>query len=245
MDPAGQRRALTDAELDRLDAALAAIDPDDSMALEELDGYCAALACCPDAVPRDEWLPAVLGRTPRARAAQRADGPDAGAVALIERHRAAVAAMLDAGEGFSPVLSHDEHGRPWGHAWAVGFARGMGLHPDAWEPLDEDAEYADALDPLMRLVAEAQRDDVAPADDAGPADDSDAAVEPIADDEREEVIHQMLDGVHDVHEFFRVARQRAYSPPPARRAEAKVGRNDPCPCGSGRKYKYCHGAGSS
>ena len=23
---------------------------------------------------------------------------------------------------------------------------------------------------------------------------------------------------------------------------AKVGRNDPCPCGSGRKYKKCHGA---
>ncbi len=23
----------------------------------------------------------------------------------------------------------------------------------------------------------------------------------------------------------------------------KVGRNDPCPCGSGKKYKRCHGAG--
>jgi len=25
-------------------------------------------------------------------------------------------------------------------------------------------------------------------------------------------------------------------------AGAKVGRNDPCPCGSGKKYKKCHGA---
>ncbi|MGE8294426.1 MAG: preprotein translocase subunit SecA [Pseudomonas sp.] len=25
------------------------------------------------------------------------------------------------------------------------------------------------------------------------------------------------------------------------RAEAKVGRNEPCPCGSGKKYKHCHG----
>ena len=25
------------------------------------------------------------------------------------------------------------------------------------------------------------------------------------------------------------------------RAEKKVGRNDPCPCGSGKKYKVCHG----
>ena len=23
----------------------------------------------------------------------------------------------------------------------------------------------------------------------------------------------------------------------------KIGRNDPCPCGSGKKYKYCHGKG--
>jgi uncharacterized protein len=26
------------------------------------------------------------------------------------------------------------------------------------------------------------------------------------------------------------------------RDQPKVGRNDPCPCGSGRKYKQCHGA---
>ena len=29
------------------------------------------------------------------------------------------------------------------------------------------------------------------------------------------------------------------------RAERKVGRNEPCPCGSGKKYKHCHGALSS
>ncbi len=29
---------------------------------------------------------------------------------------------------------------------------------------------------------------------------------------------------------------------PQRRAVPKVGRNDPCPCGSGKKYKKCHGA---
>jgi preprotein translocase subunit SecA len=29
---------------------------------------------------------------------------------------------------------------------------------------------------------------------------------------------------------------------PVRRSEPKVGRNDPCPCGSGKKYKKCHGA---
>jgi len=32
--------------------------------------------------------------------------------------------------------------------------------------------------------------------------------------------------------------------PTQRRTGEKVGRNDPCPCGSGKKYKKCHGAGS-
>ncbi len=32
------------------------------------------------------------------------------------------------------------------------------------------------------------------------------------------------------------------SPRPVTRAQPKVGRNDPCPCGSGKKYKQCHGA---
>jgi preprotein translocase subunit SecA len=32
------------------------------------------------------------------------------------------------------------------------------------------------------------------------------------------------------------------NPSPVRRSEPKVGRNDPCPCGSGKKFKKCHGA---
>jgi len=35
---------------------------------------------------------------------------------------------------------------------------------------------------------------------------------------------------------------QAATPKPVRRDGGKVGRNDPCPCGSGRKYKKCHGA---
>jgi preprotein translocase subunit SecA len=34
----------------------------------------------------------------------------------------------------------------------------------------------------------------------------------------------------------------AVRPVTVQRSVAKVGRNDPCPCGSGKKYKYCHGA---
>jgi preprotein translocase subunit SecA len=36
--------------------------------------------------------------------------------------------------------------------------------------------------------------------------------------------------------------QKKPKPQPIR-VDAKIGRNDPCPCGSGKKYKNCHGAG--
>ncbi len=45
-------------------------------------------------------------------------------------------------------------------------------------------------------------------------------------------------------EQARMAGSNGNSAPPQQvvRGEAKVGRNDPCPCGSGKKYKKCHGA---
>ena len=48
-------------------------------------------------------------------------------------------------------------------------------------------------------------------------------------------------------EARRAAAQSAGAPPERRvvetivRQEDKIGRNDPCPCGSGKKYKSCHG----
>jgi preprotein translocase subunit SecA len=68
------------------------------------------------------------------------------------------------------------------------------------------------------------------------------------------MFQSLLDGIaHDVaHTIFRVgiAKEGAPAPSPmaqaARRKEEvavgnKVGRNDPCPCGSGKKYKKCCG----
>ncbi len=55
-------------------------------------------------------------------------------------------------------------------------------------------------------------------------------------------------GPDDEHAVTSVAhRQQAAAtagrPQPVRREVPKVGRNEPCPCGSGKKYKQCHGAG--
>jgi SEC-C motif-containing protein len=58
------------------------------------------------------------------------------------------------------------------------------------------------------------------------------------------------DGLRDIHhERARFKKQEGrwlydegdIQPKTVVRAEPKVGRNEPCPCGSGKKYKHCHG----
>ena len=46
----------------------------------------------------------------------------------------------------------------------------------------------------------------------------------------------------DAADFLSQERERqAERPAPSSASFAKVGRNEPCPCGSGKKYKKCHG----
>jgi len=175
-------------------------------------------------VPAAEYLPLVTGSD------DDTEQPSADLLKLLGRHWNAVAAQLYDGENFAPVLGYDEQGRASGNAWAIGFVRGMAMRPGAWEALDDDDEFADVLDPMMRLVEEVEHEESDPP-------------EPIGDDERTALLEDMFSAVMDVYEFFREERERNLAPAaPLRRVEAKVGRNDPCPCGSGRKYKLCHGS---
>ena len=48
-----------------------------------------------------------------------------------------------------------------------------------------------------------------------------------------------VDCVLDAHDYWL---QRRLTPNTVRREQPKVGRNEPCPCGSGKKFKQCHGA---
>jgi preprotein translocase subunit SecA len=45
----------------------------------------------------------------------------------------------------------------------------------------------------------------------------------------------------DYDEALSDAQSTDQEPQPFVRDGQKVGRNDPCPCGSGKKYKQCHG----
>ncbi len=67
-----------------------------------------------------------------------------------------------------------------------------------------------------------------------------------AEDVEEVEVHEDLSNVQYHHADYEealasAAEETAANPLPFERDHAKVGRNDPCPCGSGKKYKHCHG----
>ena len=66
---------------------------------------------------------------------------------------------------------------------------------------------------------------------------------PIAPEKREDIIVHMAAGLLAAYRHFREKRQALANSLPHEplRTARKVGRNDPCPCGSGKKYKRCCG----
>jgi uncharacterized protein len=74
-------------------------------------------------------------------------------------------------------------------------------------------------------------------------EDPEMRPEPISPKNREEVIAHMAAGLLGAYRYFRSQPQAGASARTSehRRSAPKVGRNDPCPCGSGKKYKKCCG----
>lgn len=184
---------LNDAELARLDELLEAISPDAAMLLEELDGFFAAISCSPEAVTVAELLPEVLGldegEAPLfVSATQRTEFEG-----LLARHLRSVGEALAAGEGFSPILMHDDEGTPQGNLWAVGFLRGVGVHPDAWDELEADETTGLLFEPFETLAEEIDFE-------------TGEVSQAVAADQRQELIEAMIEAAFAFHE--RLAPQR-------------------------------------
>jgi uncharacterized protein len=67
--------------------------------------------------------------------------------------------------------------------------------------------------------------------------------EPLTPEKRDELLQWMFAGAARAYTYFKEDRRElAETAETYVRSEPKIGRNEPCPCGSGRKYKKCCGA---
>ncbi|KAA8686811.1 YecA family protein [Pseudomonas caricapapayae] len=227
------QQALTEAELDRLTGFLDAIGSP-AMNIEMLDGYFAALICGPEMVPPSEYLPQILGENFSFESnAQATD-----MMGLIMRHWNTIASVLlhtlEEPDVYLPVLLEDDDGITYGNDWALGFMRGVQARPGSWRDLIDSDEHSGPMLPIMLLAYE---------------NDPDPALRPpsVTNEEREDVIEMMIASLTIIYRFFEPHRwSLALTPPdvPLRREGPKIGRNAPCPCSSGRKFKHCCGSNS-
>jgi len=90
--------------------------------------------------------------------------------------------------------------------------------------------------------AEWQGFEILHAEGGGPSD-TEGVIEFIAKYQVKEAAfeHHEIATFGRVEDAWRFMDGKIVGPPPVRREAPKVGRNDPCPCGSGQKYKKCCG----
>ena len=224
---------LSDTEIRELtDFLLSDETPEECMDISTLDGFLTGLVIGPDTIMPSRWLPEVWGETEKDEMVWESEKELERVMGLVMRLYNSVAQdFLCDPPDFNPlfmintataeeVTIIDE--------WCWGFMQAVDLAPDSWQPLFEDEVQKAGIFPISlhgtekgwKLLEEDPEFSAVP---------------------HEEWVAMLPAAVREIYEFWL----------PVRRAEAqvsrvalsqKVGRNEPCPCGSGKKFKKCHGA---
>lgn len=228
---------IKDKSLAALDELLLSLPGNDGMLLSEFDGLCAGLIVCPQMIPPSEWLPRVWGSDRAPDFDTEASYQDA--LDLIMGHYNEVARSLMPPEmEYGPVLDQDRRtgGILW-KMWVRGFEQAMRLRMDAWEEIIKSADEEAGSSVMMMLalheIANDESDLPQTSIEELTAKAPDLIVELVI------AFNRWTKG-HDVPETA-VSFAKASAPTAPFRGK-KAGRNDPCPCGSGRKYKRCCGS---
>ena len=219
---------LSDDELDRLSEFLDGLSSPQAMNIERLDGFFCALIAGPELVMPSEYWPLVLGQDPADETAPAFESLEHAQeiMGLLQRHWNGIAATLNAGEIYAPLMLIDENGVTRGNDWAKGFVEGLELRSNSWQQFLQDDDAASAIIPMFALAHENDPD-------------PDLRFDTPSTEEREDLLIHMTAGLVRIHRYFAAARGFPVPSEPFVRDMPKVGRNDPCPCGSGKKFKHC------
>jgi uncharacterized protein len=250
LPPSNPARAhdLTDAEFAELDDLLLETpEPLEPLDAVMLDGYLCGVIVQPVLLEPATWLAHIFdfdGR-PLPDDVNR-EWLDHTTALIMRRHAALNRAIVEDG-WFDPLVLEfdDEHPRepvPEGEVdpmaglspvsqslmpWVAGFQHATVCFPDLAE-MPDDAVMA-ALARLFRHL---------------PAE-TDEEREVVATLDREHPLVTLEDGMEElvvtVADLQDLTAEQRYKVETVKRETPKVGRNDPCPCGSGKKFKQCHG----
>jgi uncharacterized protein len=206
--------------------------PKGAMSPMELDGYLTGIVVSPDLVLSSRWLDRIWG-----------DGEPTfdsldeiqTVIGAVMDHHNAIVAALDAGfkqlEAKKPteyrplfLVADDKPTHEVVRTWVRGFGKAMTLAPARWSALAEHERLQGLLAPFVGFI-DVPDPEFEPADNIDQLLDEAAAAIP-----RATIILRKL---------------ARFSTAPSTGRRRKIGRNDPCPCDSGLKYKRCCGTAPS
>ena len=227
-------KILSEAEIERLNQFLLDRIPEDAddeytedtdegiLDISELDGFFTAIVSSPVMIPPSQWLPAVWGEyEPVWESKKELEG----IFTLMIRHMNDIAATLMEQPEYFEALFQERvvKGKTYTivDEWCEGYLRGVALAAAQWDSAGQ--EMAILLAPIRAFTGETKwrGHDL--------------------DEQESENIRQAIEpNVREIHAYWLARRAEDEAPvQPVRRSEPRVGRNDPCPCGSGKKYKKC------
>ncbi len=256
---------LDTAEFDELDAILDDLRTryDETPQWEFCEGFMAAVICSRRLIAPAEYLPVLLATPAEGEPADPEGGSFASEaqrerfLALWQQRWNEVATALDAEvdsledercyhpevmdiRGAVAEMSPEERARfaaeelpAFAQVWALGFMFAVESWPDEWTP-PRDKDAAKWLDGALQAVVAMTEDDSAPPE-VSPLSEDGAPSTSIA---RLNAFGEAIWAVYDLRELWKTMGPKVETV----RVEATPGRNELCHCGSGKKYKKCHGA---
>jgi uncharacterized protein len=187
--------------------------------ISELDGLFTAIVSGPVMVPPSKWIPEVWGDF---EPVWENEKDFEKVFSLMTRHmNGIVSTLMEQPDSFEPVfLTSGQNGSMIVDEWCEGYARGIGIASNEWEMDGPDMKIL--LAPILAFTEQA----------GWPAHDFKGA-------KLRNLQKAITPNVREIHAYWLRRRSAETAPQPIRRNSERVGRNDPCPCGSGKKYKKC------
>ncbi|MBA3023426.1 MAG: UPF0149 family protein [Sideroxydans sp.] len=238
-EPTPAQPALSEQEMEALDNFLMSdATSSEVMMLDQLDGFFTALASGPSLPEQDAWMPRVWGPSASDAPKFSNDAQQETITDLLTRHlNATVWSMNQELESFEPIFDlnvyeGDEHEYMDGENWAHGYMTGIALQRNNWKKLLEARHAAEVLRPLYLLGSP----DI--------TEEEEALIETPA--QREALSKTIPASVAAIYKYWAPQRRAADNANgDAEDMPKNISRNAPCPCGSGRKFKKCCGAGKN
>lgn len=228
---------LSDEELNELGGFLMSnATSDETMMMDCLDGFLTALVSGPVMLKPSVWFPRIWGPLLNDEPAFDTFAQAERITGLIMRHLSGIIWSLQHDpDTHEPVFDltvyiDDPHEYVDGEMWAYGYITGIDLQDINWEPFFDDSASEEVLRPIYLLGA----DEVTPEEEA-------LTETPV---QREALSKQIPASAAWIYRFWQPYRRAVAERTIAtsyQREHPKVGRNDLCPCGSGKKFKKCCG----